>query len=299
MTNPLPKPFRRYRQVQRKYDAELARTLMTTAAQIRSRIQRLPVGIGGEVRKAQLTLVLRQIDRLLRAMFGGPVLDSIQAGRKEAAEAAETAMETLTAVAYAALPPDVAQALVDGLDATAASGIASDFARVPRALSTRVYRTAALSSGLVNTRIREGLISGLSAKELAATVYDLINPNTKGGVSYAAMRLARTEINNAFHERQIEAANRPGVKAIRWNLSESHRVPDKCNLYAERDSHKQGKGVFPIGQVPDKPHPHCFCYLTYVTMNPREFREALMSGDFDAELDRRTRANIQRLSIDR
>lgn len=288
MTSPLPDPFRRYRRVQQKYDAELAATLRRTAIQIRARINRLPAGIGGDVRRAQLTLVLNQIERVLRAMFTGPVLDIIQAGRKEAAEAAQAAAEAITAVAYTALPADVAQALVDGLEATARSGLESDFARVPRELSRRVYKNGALASGMVNARIREGLISGLSARELAATVYDLINPNTKGGVSYAAMRLARTEINNAFHERQIAAANRPGVKGVKWNLSQSHPKPDECNVLAVG-------GPYDSDSVPDKPHPHCFCYLTYVTMSPRDFSRALQNGDFDDELDRRTRANIQRL----
>jgi len=288
MTSPLPEPFRAYRGVQRKYDAALAAELERTARRIRARINRLPAGIGGEVRHAQLTLVLRQIDVLLRAMFGGPVLDMIQAGRKAAAQAAQDAVETITAVAYTALPEAVAEALVDGLDATAASGIESLFARVPRQLSARVYRTASLASGSVHKLIREGLVSGLSARELATSVYRHISPTTPGGVSYAAMRLARTEINNAFHERQIEAANRPGVKAVQWNLSSSHKVPDKCNVYA---AHKP----YAPDDVPDKPHPQCFCYLTYVVMNPAEFASALQAGDFDAELDRRTRANVRRL----
>lgn len=292
MTNPLPEPFREYRRVQRKYDAELARVLESTAKRIRARLNRLPVGIGGDVRRAQLTLVLREIERVLVSMFRGPVLDNIQAGRKAAAEAAESAVETLTAVAYAALPEDVAATLVDGLEATARSGLESDFARVPRALSRRVYRSAALASGAVNARIREGLISGLSARELAQDVYQYISPSTKGGTSYAAMRLARTEINNAFHERQIQAARRPGVKAVKWNLSESHPRPDECNVYAEHAPYEPS-------EVPDKPHPHCFCYLTYITMSPREFAQALNDGDFDSELDRRTRANIQRLRTGR
>jgi hypothetical protein len=126
-------------------------------------------------------------------------------------------------------------------------------------------------------------------------VYQYVSPTTPGGESYAAMRLARTEINNAFHERQLAGANRPGVTGVQWNLSGSHRVPDQCNLFAQRDSHNKGPGVFPVGKVPDKPHPQCFCFLTYVTMKPAEFKRALEQGDFDDELDRRTRANLRRL----
>jgi len=290
MTSPLPEPFRQYRRVQRKYDAALAAELERVARQIRARINRLPVGVGGQVRRAQLVLVLRQIDRLLREMFTGPVADMIQAGRKAAVEAAQDAVETITAVAYTALPEAVADALVDGLDATAASGIESMFARVPRELSRRVYGNAARSSGAVHRLIRGGLASGLSAKELADSVYKYVSPSTPGGASYAAMRLARTEINNAFHERQLQAANRPGVTGVRWNLSSSHKVPDKCNVYA-------AAGIYDAEDVPDKPHPQCFCYLTYEVMNPQEFATALADGEFDDELDRRTKANLARLGV--
>lgn len=300
MTSPIPKlpnPLLEYRRVQLRVDADMKRVLEATAKRIRRRIEGLGTGIGAQVRAAQLRLVLNEINRLLGTMWSSEVLDVTQAGRKASAEVAETVAETLTAVAYTALPDDVAEALTRGLRLSAASAIANAFARVPRELSSRVYRHISLDRGWVSKTISEGLASGLSAKELARDVYRYVSPTTPGGASYAAMRLARTEINNAFHERQRAGGNRPGVKAIRWNLSGSHRVPDECNLYAQRDSHNQGAGVFPIGKVPDKPHPQCFCYLTYVTMTPGEFRDALSNGDFDDELDRRTKENLRRLGF--
>ena len=298
MTSPLPNPeFREYRQVQRQYDAETRRVMEAAAKRIRARIRRLSGGIGAQVRAAQLRLVLAEIDGILHAAWVGGIMPTIQAGRKAGAEAAQAALETLTAPLFSALPPDVAQAVTDGLRLTARSGIESDFKRVPRELSARVYKHSALTRGRVNQKIREGLISGLTAKELAKDVYNDISPNTPGGASYAAMRLARTEINNAFHERQLEGSKRPGVSGVKWNLSGSHRVPDECNLYAQTDKHDKGVGVFPVGQVPDKPHPQCFCYMTYVTIKPKEFATALAAGSFDDELDRRTKANLARLGV--
>lgn len=288
-------PFREYRKVQAKFDAETRRILERTARDIRRRIERLSPGIGGEIRKAQLTLVLREIDHLIRTMWTDGVAGVVQGGRKEAMETAQAALETLERVLHGALPPDVAEAVSDGLRATAVAGIERDAARIPRELSTRVYRHGALTSGRVQDKIRSGLVAGLSARELAKDVYEDISPTTPGGASYAAMRLARTEINNAFHEQQIKGANRPGVTGTKWNLSGSHKVPDECNIYAERDKHDMGNGVFPPGKVPDRPHPQCFCYLTYVTMTPEEFKEALAAGSFDDELDRRTKANLARL----
>jgi hypothetical protein len=266
----------------------MRRVLEGAARRIRQRIERAGVGIGAEIRTAQLRMVLAEIRRIIGDTWTGPILDATQAGRKAATEAAETAVEALTAVAYTALPPDVAKALTDGLGAAARSSIANAFARVPRSLSARVYHNAALARGHVERTVREGVAAGLTAKELARDVYQYVSPTTPGGMSYAAMRLARTEINNAFHERQKAGANRPGVKAVKWNLSGSHKVPDECNVYA---AHKP----YDKDAVPDKPHPQCFCYLTYVMMSPDEFAEALSSGSFDDELDRRTRENMARL----
>lgn len=294
-----PAPFQPFRRVQASMDAETRRIMERSAKDIQKRVAALDIktGIGAQVRAAQLRLVLKQINARLAAAFVGELLPSVQAGRKAAAEAAQTAAELLTAVAYTALPDDVAEALTRGLDATARAGIESDFARVPRELSSLVYKNSALASGKVEDTIRAGLIQGLNAKELAAEVYKYVSPSTPGGASYAAMRLSRTEINNAFHEQQKAGGNRPGVKATKWNLSESHPKPDKCNEYADHPS-PLGIGCYAFGTVPDKPHPHCFCFLSYIMMTPVDFASALENGDFDAELERRTQANLARLGVD-
>jgi hypothetical protein len=267
------------------------------ARDIQARILRLPAGVGGQVRAAQLRLVLQQLDQIMVQAWGKGILPTTQAGRKAAAEAAERAAETISDVLYTALPNDVAETVRNGLRLTAQAGIDNDFARVPRQLSARVYHDAALSSGQVEQIIRSGLISGLSAKELAADVYKFVSPTTPGGASYAAMRLARTEINNAFHEQQIKGGQRPGVLAVIWNLSGSHPKPDECNTFAEQDTDNLGAGHYKPGNVPAKPHPNCLCYLTYQTMNNAEFEKALKGGQFDDELDRRTKANLDRLGI--
>jgi hypothetical protein len=279
-------PLRAYLRVQRTYDAELNRVLERTARTIQARIGRLPVGIGGDVRKAQLRSTLAAIRTVQMEMWNGPVSDTIKRGRKAAMEAAENAAETLARVAYTALPPAVAEALTDGLRLSAESGIASDAARIPRVLSDRVYRNGVLASGQVEQIIRQGLIQNLSARELAKSAYRFVSPSAPGGASYSAMRLARTEINNAFHQRQIKGAERPGVTAVLWNLSGSHPKPDECNTLAAKRRYKPEN-------VPSKPHPQCFCYLTYETMPPDEFAAALQRGDFNDELDRRTQANLR------
>lgn len=292
-----PDPFREYRKVQAKFDSETRVVLEQAARDIQRRINRLKPGVGGRVRAAQLRLVLREIERILKRVWDVELVDILKRGRKAAMMTAEDAVEALEAVLHGALADDVASAVSDGLRLAAVAGITRDAARVPRELSSRVYKNRALTTGAVTATIRRGLVEGLSAKELAKDVYDYVSPSTPGGASYAAMRLARTEINNSFHEQQIEGAKRPGVTGVKWNLSGSHRVPDECNIYADTDQHGMGAGVFPPGRVPDRPHPQCFCYLTYVTMSADEFADAMRSGSFDDEIERRTKANLKRLGM--
>jgi hypothetical protein len=287
----IPDPLIPYRKVQATTEREMRLILESTAKAIENRIKLLRPGVGGKIRAAQLRLTLASIRKLQRDMWTGAVAPQVARGVVNAEEAAESAVEAMTAVAYAALPEQVAETLVRGLRASAESGLKSDAARKKRALSAMVYRQRALHEGKVEQIIRQGLIANLSAKELAASAYKYVSPNTPGGASYAAMRLARTEINNAFHERQLNGAKRPGVKAVKWNLSGSHRVPDLCNVYADHG----GNGQWSPDKVPDKPHPQCFCFLTYVTESADDFKAALESGKYDDEIDRRTRENMARL----
>lgn len=294
-----PEPIRPFRVAQAKNDAATRAILERAARLARQRVRLLQFkpGVGAQVRAAQLLVTLNEINRVLDTLWKVDLTKSIQDGRKLAAQMAERAIEDMTRVAYAALDPDAVEALIDGFRDTAQAGINLDYARIPRELSALVYKNDALTQGHVEDTIRAGIVAGLNAKELAAEVYQYISPSTPGGASYAAMRLARTEMNNAFHEQQKLGANRPGVRAAKWNLSDSHPKPDECNIFAEKPSYL-GVGCYAFGDIPDKPHPQCFCYLTYVTMKPAQFEKTLLSGGFDDELTRRTKANLARLGVD-
>lgn len=293
MAQPARDPaFRAYLAVQRQYDRQMVAALEAAAKDIERRIRVLKVtpGIGAQVRASQLRVTLAAIHADLADLWRGDVTRTVMTGGKAAAKAAEIAIQTLSDVAYASLPERDAEALVRSLRASSRAGIDAAFARVPRALSEAVYRNEAVQRGIIDGLVRSGLSQGLSAKELARTVYQHVSPTTPGGASYAAMRLARTEINNAFHEQQIKTAHAPGVKGVKWNLSGSHPKPDVCNQYAEEDHSDLGAGVYRVGDVPGKPHPHCFCYLTYVTLSAREFAQEVERGSFDDELRRRLAA---------
>jgi hypothetical protein len=84
-----------------------------------------------------------------------------------------------------------------------------------------------------------------------------------------AMRLAVTEMNNAFHEGTILAGRAtPSYQGIHWRLSHSHAVPDICDTLA-------AGSPYPKGQEPSKPHPWCRCVAIQAHEDPDAFAQRL------------------------
>lgn len=275
MTSPPPRdPLIRYLGVQRQADRALNQVLARAARDAQRRVVALelgPPGIGARVRQAQLTGVLRAIRELQEDLWVQGIGPLITSNVRDAQFAAIKAGEVIDSVLFEALPAEQADILRASARRMAESGLVTEANRIAVELSPRVYRNAQLASGAIEATIRSGIIQGLSARELAGTVRAFIHPSTPGGVSYAASRLARTELNNAFHQRQIATANKPWVNGVKWNLSKSHPKADRCDEYAKEDSHNLGPGVFPKTEVPRKPHPHCLCYMTYELQNEDDF----------------------------
>jgi len=85
----------------------------------------------------------------------------------------------------------------------------------------------------------------------------------RGTIHYNALRLARTEIGNAYHEADIMSAMASKILAgIRWNLSPAHGQYDICDTLASIDLYGLGSGVYPPENVPLYPHPNDMCYTT-------------------------------------
>jgi hypothetical protein len=146
-------------------------------------------------------------------------------------------------------------------------------------LSQRIYRTAVWMGDRLNKMINESLVSNLNAKEFAKKARDWFNPNTPGGVRYASMRLARTEINNSFHAMSAQKYDEtPWITHSEWNLSKSHPKPDECNVLAAGSPYK-------TDETPARPHPQCMCYITPVSVDEDEFVENFLKGDYDDYLD--------------
>lgn len=259
---------------------DIVRDLQDAAAEAQRRINKLETryGIGSTVERAQLAMVKRELHGVQRELWL-LVNRRIRAVSSAIAEAALLAEVQLEQVLFRAIGQDVPDELIQAQREYARQTVQTYLARGENGigLSERVYRTRQLANGLVDRAINRELLLGRNWQELARAVRPYINPDTPGGVSYAAKRLARTELNNAFHRTQIGmAAENPWVEGQKWNLSRSHKKPDRCDELARGHSKGLSPGVYEVGSVPSKPHPQCLCYLTGVTVGEEEFLDSLM-----------------------
>jgi hypothetical protein len=240
----------------------------------------------GAVRAAQLVLVKRELKAMQSALWG----DLGRAMRSGVGTAVDKAATVAEGVLWSYLAkhnvpmPQLREAQL----ATARAGIDAVLAKgangIPLARS--VYKTQALAQGLVDRKVSQGLLLGHDAKDIAKSVAGLIRPNVTGGVSYAAHRLARTEINNAYKTAQeTRHADEPWVQGMRWNLSKSHPRRDICDDYAEADDDGLGEGVYRIGNRPSS-HPNDMCYLTAESVDEDEFEEAFLRGEYNTYIDK-------------
>jgi hypothetical protein len=233
------------------------------------------------VRTAQIRLVMKEIKDILSGVFD-EITPVIRNGQKQEAEAAIDGLtETDRDYLESALQNSVSVSdFVDSQKLQAKIQVINAINRVTksdRPLSARVYRTQALAQRWVQRDVTTGIARGSSAKEIAAIVRKHIRPNTPGGVSYAALRLGRTELNNAFHSTAITfAQDRPWIQGMEWFLSSVHEFDPQrvevCETYSGQ--------IFPVTNVPSKPHPQCRCFVAPVLESSDVFIRNLTAGQY-------------------
>jgi hypothetical protein len=172
----------------------------------------------------------------------------------------------------------------DAEEAAARSGLDRMLVRVNGqsyvSLSQRVYTSSVNIGKVLDNRVNSALARSLSAKEFARELAPYINPDTPGGIRYASMRLARTEINNAAHAvAVVNAQGKPWIEGMQWELSGSHPKPDECDDLAEGG--ESGNGIYAVTRVPAKPHPQCFCSIVPVSVSDEQFLTNLLGGNYD------------------
>lgn len=291
MASPQPEEhLAAYAGVQRAADREILAALRLAYRDVGRELGKLGQQRGPASLERQRLLAVKKAILEAQAEFYDKAGDIIAKRRVEAAaRAIKVSARYDEAVFARAGREDDLRALSESLEETEARAPERMIARMTGSrlpLSERVYRTRAYTQGLLERRINSGLARGLSAQELAREVRDLVNPNTPGGVRFAALRLARTEINNAYHAMAIRAAElKPWVTYLEWHTSDSHVRLDKCD--------QLNKQTFTPADTPRKPHPQCMCYVTEITGDPDKsdeenddaFLDDLVSGLFDNFLD--------------
>lgn len=249
---------------------------------------------GKAVRGAQQRLVQIELHNQMRILTENMGFVII-AGEKQAALAGADAMDALLNKFWGRTA--AMQDMKLAVQFSARAGIESFASRRENtiALSKRVYNLYRLGTGQVNNAVNRALLRNLNARDFAKSIENMINPNTPGGVSYAATRLARTEINNAFHFSQVRYTREmPWVDGYKWNRSGRSHSTDICADYASKDHDNLGPGVFSKRNVPGKPHPQCLCFLTTVTVDPKRFATSIRQGSYDSYFQESYKAMMQK-----
>jgi len=287
-----PEPLQRFFGAYKPTEAEMRQVLEDAAEEAERLIPKLleKHTTSSKIKAAQLSLILREVRAQQGAMWAdlGPVIRNGMERASLAAVAGENIIDQYLARNGMDMPD-----LRASFRAQAMRGFRNVLAKGANglSLSRQVYRTEALANGWVDRVVRKALILQTSAKDLAKQVRQYIDPNVKGGVSFAAFRLARTELNNAFHTVAKERLDEPWSRGIEWHLSGSHPPhppgkPEICEKYASADR-GLGTGIWLPKDVPDKPHPQCLCYITQHVVSEDEFIDNLLGGNYDEYLGHR------------
>lgn len=277
--------LRKYLRVQRKYDKRIEQHLVSARDDVERAILALsqPDTMSAGVRRAQLIGAHGGITRVLKALYEAlgdttraGLLDASLEAMKSSVEWSENVIEALD------IDPDQRKAMINGLTGSSTHAVQAMMTRIldsERPLSSRIWTNYRSNKARIDRIVNSHIVKGSSAADLAKDVKAFVDPKAPGGVSYSAKRLARTEMNNAFHAQSINAAQQfPWIHESEWRLSGSHPTHspgDKCEVYARQ-------GRFPNSKIPNKPHPNCLCYIVPVVPDITELWADIQDGKYDS-----------------
>lgn len=274
----------RYLTIQSRADTRTRSALVVAAQNAEIEIAALETkqNFSSKVRQAQLRLVMGIIKEVLNDFFKKE-LTLITTGSKESAKAAVTAFSETDRdyLEQAFGSSGDISSFIRGQEIQAQISVANLVSRLEKSaqpLSVRVYRTKRLANNWVQREVNSAIARNASAKEIAQKVRKSIRPNVSGGVSYAALRLGRTELNNAFHATSVALAqDRPWVEGMVWHTSRTHETSEGlveiCERYKEQ--------LFEVNSVPPKPHPQCRCFVTPQVEPLDVFTQNLTAGAYN------------------
>lgn len=267
-------------------DSSLQQALLAMASDLERVVERGSRATGERVSEAQMLRVASQLQELVHELWGDLVPSEIARmtalARQRAEDEADAVDELL---ARRTRSQDIVRAMRSS-QAQRARRVVQVFKTRERSakfeLSQRVWKWEAWSNGRVQRALSSAFARGLSNKEIAREVRHLVDPSTPGGVSYAAQRLGRTEVADAFHRQTIEDhQDNPFIVGLKWNLSKSHLRRDGCNVLTEKHSEGLPEGVYRASEAPDKPHPQCMCHLSPEVPDEETFQDEFLNGGYN------------------
>lgn len=270
-------------------DAALQRVLLDAARDAERLLRRRSSVFSTRVNQAQLLRVLDDLRALSHDLWVNQVPPEIAKQIAAAEQAATVGVDELDRLMInSTRDRELQRTLIDSQRQRAKRVAQVTKVRETSAkfeLSPKVYKWEALTNDVVERTIASAIDRGAPARDIAGAVRGLINPNTRGGASFAAKRLGRTEVANAYHRTTIdEYTNDPFVRGLKWNLSRSHPKPDECDQLARGHSGRMAEGVYRALDTPSKPHPQCLCFLTPVPISNSALQRGLSNGTFDGYL---------------
>ncbi len=253
---------------------------------IRSDINKLTPGT---LRHAHLTALQSALDKRATQM-SKEILAATHQGIWMASNAGSKGVANVTAhMVQGAFPVARVEKLFEGINERATLAMLARTRKDGLKISDRVWRASESARNSVRIIVEDAVARGQDARTTAKQVQQYLQPGVfrahkfdirqrlriDTDVSYQAMRLARTEMNNAFHEGTIVANQySPGYRGIYWMLSDAHVVPDICTDMAADMSHGE-PGFYPKGKEPVRPHPSCMCHILPAYENAVQFTERL------------------------
>lgn len=304
--NRKPQPgewIRAYAQVQVAADRQILDMLSDAQHQLAADMSRISGGTVTDAIRYQQMAIMRQAILAKQGEVLRKMGDVVEARRLEAASRAVQLGDAVDAYVLERLGrSDLAREVASNLQFGLARTTQVAMARMELSyteLAQRIYNTDVWLGSRIDQKITAALARGLTAREFAKEAQAWFDPNVPGGVRYAALRLARSEINNAFHAVAVQQVqDKPWVHAMQWHLSGSHPKADICDEYANEDKFDLGPGIWPKGDVPRKPHPHCYCYVTGVEIDEDEFLANLTNGNYDKWIaDRRAMGAVEQPKV--
>lgn len=289
MTTPLPSTRQPMLRSVADVDTRLRRALISAARDAERILKRHSSGVGQEVSQAQLLRVFVELRELSHRLWGEDVPAIVARMIALAEQRASEGPDIIDRIVFGRQHNPEIQRALQASEQARARRVAQVFETRERSarfeLSNRVWKWEFWHNRVVEHRISTAFARGASARDIAREVRSMINPDTPGGPAYAARRLGRTEVANAFHNQTIaDYKDNPFVSGLKWNLSGSHPHKDPCDDLAKEHSRGLAPGVYRVLEVPDKPHPQCLCNVSPEVMKERQFHKGYMHGDFNAYL---------------